>query len=58
VLFGFLGAVDVLKREAYLRGDGNQEMQFTPYDDTAADTAAAALDERPCLTSRSSRETR
>jgi hypothetical protein len=47
VLFGFLGAVNLRKREAYLWGDGNEEMQFTTYDDTAAYTAAAALDERP-----------
>jgi nucleoside-diphosphate-sugar epimerase len=47
VLFGFLGAVNLQKREAYRWGDGKEEMQFTTYDDTAAYTAAAALDERP-----------
>jgi NAD(P)-dependent dehydrogenase (short-subunit alcohol dehydrogenase family) len=46
VLFGFLGAVNLQKREAYRWGDGHEEMQFTTYDDTAAYTAAAALDER------------
>jgi nucleoside-diphosphate-sugar epimerase len=46
VLFGFLGAVNLQKREAYLWGDGHEEMQFTTYDDTAAYTAAATLDER------------
>jgi len=47
VLFGFLGAVNLQKREAYGWGDGHAEMQFTTYDDTAAYTAAAALDDRP-----------
>ena len=36
VLFGFLGAVNLQKREAYGWGDGHAEMQFTTYDDTAA----------------------
>jgi hypothetical protein len=31
VLFGFLGAVDLQKREAYFWGDGNEEMHFTTY---------------------------
>ena len=47
VLFGFLGAVNLQKREAYRWGDGTSEMQFTTYADTAAYTAAAALDDRP-----------
>ncbi len=47
VLFGFLGAIDLRKREAYLWGDGEQKMEFTTYADTAAFTAEAALDERP-----------
>ena len=47
VLFGFLGAVNLQKREAYGWGDGHAEMQFTTYEDTAAYTAAAALDDRP-----------
>jgi nucleoside-diphosphate-sugar epimerase len=47
VLFGFLGAINLQKREAYVWGDGHAEMQFTTYDDTAAYTAAAALDDRP-----------
>lgn len=50
VLFGFLGAANLKKREAYRWGDGNEEMQFTTYDDTAAFTAAAALDKRPVPT--------
>ncbi len=45
VLFGFLGAIDFNKREAYLWGDGNAQMQFTTYADTAALTAEAALSE-------------
>lgn len=47
VLFGFLGAIDLQKRQAYLWGDGEQKMDFTTYADTAAFTAEAALDERP-----------
>ncbi|MBL8216491.1 MAG: NmrA family NAD(P)-binding protein [Bryobacterales bacterium] len=47
VLFGFLGAIDLEKREAYLWGDGDQKMEFTTYADTAEFTAEAALDERP-----------
>jgi nucleoside-diphosphate-sugar epimerase len=43
VLFGFLGAIDLNKREAYLWGDGNAKMEFTTYADTAAVTAEAAL---------------
>lgn len=47
VLFGFLGAVDTGTGEAHLWGDGDQPMEFTTYADTAAYTAAAALDPRP-----------
>jgi nucleoside-diphosphate-sugar epimerase len=43
VLFGFLGAFDLEKGEAYLWGDGNNKMEFTTYADTAAYTAEAAL---------------
>lgn len=43
VLFGFLGAFDHKKSEAYLWGDGNNKMEFTTYADTAAYTAEAAL---------------
>lgn len=35
VLFGFLGAFDLKKGEAYLWGDGNNKMEFTTYADTA-----------------------
>jgi len=44
VLFGFLGAFDLKKGEAYLWGDDNEKMQFTTYADTAAYTAAAVAD--------------
>lgn len=47
VLFGFLGACDLKKAEAYLWGDGNEKMEFTTYADTAAYTAEAAVDEGP-----------
>lgn len=47
VLFGFLGAFDLKKGEAYLWGDGNNKMEFTTYADTAAYTAEAALAEEP-----------
>jgi hypothetical protein len=47
VLFGFLGAFNLDKGEAYLWGDGNQKMQFTTYADTAAYTAEVAVDDRP-----------
>ncbi len=46
VLFGFLGAFDLGKGEAYLWGDGNDKMEFTTYADTAAYTAEAALADR------------
>lgn len=45
VLFGFLGAFDLEKGEAYLWGHGNEKMQFTTYADTAAYTAETALDD-------------
>jgi nucleoside-diphosphate-sugar epimerase len=46
VLFGFLGAIDLEKREAYLWGEGDEKMDFTTYADTAAYTAEVAVDER------------
>jgi len=45
VLFGFLGAFNLEKGEAYLWGKGNEKMEFTTFADTAAYTAEAALDE-------------
>jgi hypothetical protein len=45
VLYGFLGAIDLEKGEAYLWGDGSAQMEFTTYADTAAYTAEAALSE-------------
>lgn len=47
VLLGFLGAIDPDRGEAHLWGDGDQPMHFTTYADTAAYTAAAAVDPRP-----------
>lgn len=47
VLFGFLGAFDLEKGEAYLWGDGNEKMEFTTYADTAAYTAEAAMADGP-----------
>ncbi|MGH8522382.1 MAG: NmrA family NAD(P)-binding protein [Gammaproteobacteria bacterium] len=47
VLFGFLGAFDLEKGEAYLWGDGNEKMEFTTYADTAAYTAEAAVADGP-----------
>lgn len=47
VLFGFLGAFDLKKGEAYLWGDGNNKMEVTTYADTAAYTAEAALADGP-----------
>lgn len=47
VLFGFLGAIDLDHDEVKPRGDGGHTMEFTPFADTAAYTAAAALDDRP-----------
>lgn len=47
VLFGFLGAFDKARNEAYLWGEGREEMQFTTYADTAAYTASIALDAEP-----------
>lgn len=43
VLFGFLGAFDLNKDEAYLWGDGTNKMDFTTYADAAAYTAEVAL---------------
>jgi hypothetical protein len=45
VWFGLLGAFDLQKGEAYLRGDGNEKMDFTTYADTAAYTTEAAVDD-------------
>jgi hypothetical protein len=45
VWFGLLGAFDLQKGEAYLRGDGNEKMDFTTYADTAAYTTDAAVDD-------------
>ena len=47
VLFGFLGAFDLEKGEAYLWGEGDEKMEFTTYADAAAYTAEAALAENP-----------
>ncbi|HEX4991567.1 MAG TPA: NmrA family NAD(P)-binding protein [Candidatus Binatia bacterium] len=47
VLFGFLGAFDLEKGEAYLWGDGNERMEVTTYADTAAYTAEAAVADGP-----------
>lgn len=47
VLFGFLGAIDLDKKEANLWGEGREKMDFTTYADTAAYTAEAALAEGP-----------
>lgn len=47
VLFGFLGAIDLKKGEAYLWGDGNARMDFTTYADTAAYTGLAAVSDEP-----------
>ncbi|MHA7652846.1 NmrA family NAD(P)-binding protein [Mycobacterium sp. ML4] len=46
VFFEFVRGVDLDLNEAYLWGDGNEKMQFTTFADTAAYTAAAALDDR------------
>ncbi len=47
VLFRFL-ALSISRNVKCTAGaDGHAEMQFTTYDDTAAYTAAAALDDRP-----------
>lgn len=51
VLFGFLGAIDLGKKEAYVWGDGNEVMDFTTYADTAAFTAEAAMAPGPLPTS-------
>lgn len=45
-LYGFLGAFDLEKDEAYLWGEGEEAMDFTTYSDTADYTAEAALDDR------------
>lgn len=45
-LYGFLGAFDLEKDEAYLWGEGDEVMDFMTYPDTAAYTAEAALDDR------------
>lgn len=45
ILFGFLGAFDLDHGRAFLWGDGNAEMDFTTYADTARYTAEVAVDE-------------
>ncbi|MGB3634722.1 MAG: NmrA family NAD(P)-binding protein [Rubrobacteraceae bacterium] len=47
VLYGFLGAFDLEKDEAYLWGEGEDKMDFTTYADTAAYVVEAASDGRP-----------
>ena len=47
VLYGFLGAFNKERNEAYLWGEGREKMQFTTYTDTAAYTATIALDAAP-----------
>ncbi|NTZ63471.1 NmrA family NAD(P)-binding protein [Agrobacterium tumefaciens] len=47
VLFGFLGAINLERGEAYLWGEGNQPMDFTTFADTARFTAEAATDPNP-----------
>ncbi|MGB0748545.1 MAG: NmrA family NAD(P)-binding protein [Magnetospiraceae bacterium] len=47
ILFGFLGAFDVAKSEAFLWGDGSAKMDFTTYLDTARFTAEVAVDDAP-----------
>ena len=44
VLFGFLGAFNLERGEAYLWGDGHKQMDFTTYHDVARYAAALALD--------------
>jgi len=46
-LFGFLGAFDLGKGEAYLWDHGNERIDFTTWTDTAAYTAGATVDDRP-----------
>lgn len=46
VLFGFLGGFSLEKGEAYLWGDGHEEMELTTYADTASYIAEAAIDKR------------
>jgi nucleoside-diphosphate-sugar epimerase len=47
VLFGFLGAIDLASRKAFLWGEGKAKMDFTTYEDTARFTAEAAVDPEP-----------
>lgn len=48
VLFGFLGAFDLAAGEAYLWGEGDAQMDFTTYADTARYIAeAATMSEAP-----------
>lgn len=47
ILFGFLGAFDLAKGEAFLWGDGTAKMDFTTYFDTAQFTAEVAVDDAP-----------
>jgi nucleoside-diphosphate-sugar epimerase len=45
ILFGFLGAIDLNGKAAYLWGDGNQPMDFTTMEDTARYAAEVTVDE-------------
>jgi len=47
ILFGFLGAFDLTKKQAFLWGDGNEQMDYTTYEDTARYTVEVALDDNP-----------
>lgn len=47
VLFGFLGAFDLEAEQAFVWGDGEKEMDFTTYEDTARFAAEVAVDDEP-----------
>ncbi len=47
VLFGFIRVIDLEKQTAYVWGDGDKQMDWTTYADTARYTAEVAVDERP-----------
>jgi hypothetical protein len=47
VLFGFIRLIDVTTQTAYVWGDGEHQMDWTTYADTARYTAEVAVDERP-----------
>lgn len=46
ILFGSINVINPLERKAYVWGDGKATQYWTTYRDTAAYTAAAAVDER------------